>query len=283
MDKKLRNKNIVKVNDVEFGNDHPFVLIAGPCQIESKDHAVDICSRISEITQKLSIKFVYKSSFDKANRSSHESSRGIGMNKGLEILEHIKKTFNCPVLTDVHESWQCKEVAKYIDIIQIPAFLCRQTDLLIAAAETKLCVNIKKGQFLSPWEMKNVIKKVESVGNKKILVTERGTMFGYNNLVSDMRSLPILKEYGYPVIFDATHSVQLPGNNGKSSGGQSEFVSILAKAAITAGISSIFIETHQNPSIAPSDGANMIPLDNLSNLLYQIKLFDDVLKNSRLM
>ena len=283
MDKKLRNKNIVKVNDVEFGNDNPFVLIAGPCQIESKDHAVDICSRISEITQKLSIKFVYKSSFDKANRSSHESSRGIGMDKGLEILEHIKNTFNCPVLTDVHESWQCKEVAKYIDIIQIPAFLCRQTDLLVAAAETKLCINIKKGQFLSPWEMKNVIKKVESVGNKNILVTERGTMFGYNNLVSDMRSLPILKENGYPVIFDATHSVQLPGNNGKSSGGQSEFVSILAKAAITAGISSIFIETHQNPSIAPSDGANMIPLDNLSNLLYQIKLFDDVLKNSRLM
>lgn len=268
----------VKVDNLEFCNSLPFILISGPCQIEGREHALKVCSKIDEISKKTNIKFVYKSSFDKANRSSHESQRGVGLKKGLEILAEIKERFNCPVLTDVHESSQCKEVSKYVDIIQIPAFLCRQTDLLIAASKTNCTVNVKKGQFLSPWEMKNVVSKLKSTGNEKILVTERGTMFGYNNLVNDMRSLPILKETGFPVIFDATHSVQLPGTLGKSSGGQRKYVETLSKAAITTGISSVFIETHDEPSIAPSDGPNMVALNDLSNLLSKLKLFDNLTK-----
>ncbi len=269
----------VKVKNINFSNDLPIKLIAGPCQIESRDHALDTCSEIKEITKKLDFEFVYKSSFDKANRSSHESARGVGIKKGLDILSEIKEKFSCPVLTDVHESQHCSEVGKHVDIIQIPAFLCRQTDLLIAAAKTNCVVNIKKGQFLSPWDMKNVLSKVLSTGNKNILLTERGTMFGYNNLVTDIRSLPILKQNGFPVVFDATHSVQLPGGKGMSSGGQREFVDILSKAAVTTGIASIFIETHPNPSIAPSDGPNMIALKDLSKLLQQIKLYDTLTKS----
>ena len=269
----------VKVGKINFSNRKKIKLIAGPCQIESRDHAMEICSEINEICQKLSIEFVYKSSFDKANRSSHESSRGIGIKKGLEILSEIKEKYNCPTITDVHEANQCDEVSKSVDIIQIPAFLCRQTDLLISAGNTNSAINIKKGQFLSPWDMKNVVNKILSTGNRKILITERGTMFGYNNLITDMRSLPILKQNGFPVVFDATHSVQIPGGKGTSSGGQWEFAEVLAKAAITTGISSIFLETHQNPSIAPSDGPNMIPLKDLSNILHSLLLYDNLAKS----
>ena len=272
----------VKINGTEFSNNSPIKLIAGPCQIESRDHAMETCSEIIEICSKINIEFVYKSSFDKANRSSHKTSRGVGLTKGLEILSEIKQEFSCSILTDVHESNQCEEVAKVADIIQIPAFLCRQTDLLIAAGKTKSCVNVKKGQFISPWDMPNIVSKILSTGNEKIMLTERGTMFGYNNLVTDFRSLPILKKNGYPVIFDATHSVQLPGGNGISSGGQREFVDTLAKAAVTAGIAGLFIETHQNPSIAPSDGPNMIPLSDLSKLLHYIKLYDNLAKSDYL-
>ena len=274
---KTKQKKIT-INDVSFSNSEPLILIAGPCQIESRNHAFNVCSQIHHIAKSHNIKFVYKSSFDKANRTDIKGKRGVGIEKGLSILKEIKEHFNCPVLTDVHESWQCDEVAKIVDIIQIPAFLCRQTDLLTSAARTKKIVNVKKGQFLSPWEMKNVITKLTSSGNKKILVTERGTMFGYNNLVTDLRSLHILKKYGYPVVFDATHSVQLPGKKGNSSGGQREYISVLSKASVTVGISSIFIETHENPDVAPSDGGSMIPLSKLSDLLKEIKLFDEVVK-----
>jgi len=269
----------VKVGKINFSNKKKVKLIAGPCQIESRDHAMEVCSEINEICKKLNIEFVYKSSFDKANRSSYKSPRGIGIKKGLEILMEIKEKYNCPTITDVHEAHQCDEVSRCVDIIQIPAFLCRQTDLLISAGNTNCAVNIKKGQFMSPWDMKNVINKILSTGNEKILITERGTMFGYNNLVTDIRSLPILKENGFPVIFDATHSVQIPGGKGLSSGGQREFAEVLAKAAITTGISSVFLETHQNPSIAPSDGPNMIPLKDLSNILHSLLLYDNLAKS----
>ena len=273
-------QNAINLNGISFSNNNSIILIAGPCQIESKDHAFFVCSEIEKITKSLNLKFVYKSSFDKANRTSINSKRGVGLEKGLDILNEVKKKFNCPVLTDVHEPWQCSEVAKVIDIIQIPAMLCRQTDLLTAAAKTKKIVNIKKGQFLSPWEMTNAISKVISCGNNRILVTERGTMFGYNNLVTDFRSLYILKSFGFPVVFDATHSVQQPGNLKNSSGGQKEFIPLLAKASVTSGISSIFIETHENPDEAPSDGACMVALSNLKSLLKEIKLFDDLTKKN---
>ena len=281
--KKNNLKNFeVKVGKVNFSNRKKIKLIAGPCQIESRDHAMEICAEINDICQKLGIEFVYKSSFDKANRSSHESSRGVGIKKGLEILSEIKEKYNCPTITDVHEAHQCDEVSKFVDMIQIPAFLCRQTDLLISAGNTNCAINVKKGQFLSPWDMKNVVDKILSTGNKKILITERGTMFGYNNLITDIRSLPILKENGFPVVFDATHSVQIPGGKGTSSGGQREFAEVLAKAAITTGISSIFLETHQNPSIAPSDGPNMIPLKDLSNILHSLLLYDNLAKSDHI-
>ena len=261
-----------------FSNNSEMKFILGPCQIESKNHAFDICTELDDLSKKLDFKYVYKSSFDKANRTSHKSSRGVGIKKGLEILGDIKEKFNCPVITDVHDISQIDIAKEYLDIIQIPAFLCRQTDLLIEAGKSKLPVNVKKGQFLSPWDIKNVTKKILSTGNKNILLTERGTSFGYNNLVSDMRSLVIMKALKFPVVFDATHSVQLPGGSGSSSGGQSEFVSVLAKAATTTAISGIFMETHENPKKAPSDGPNMVPLKNLGKLIQSIKLYDNLSK-----
>ena len=275
---KSRTKNIeVKIQDLQFSNKSDIILISGPCQIENEYHALKICEKIIKISNKNGLKFVYKSSFDKANRTSIKSRRGVGIEKGLKILQNIKSNFGIPVLTDVHESWQCQIVSEVVDIIQIPAFLCRQTDLLISAAKTKKAVNVKKGQFLSPFEMKHIVSKLESTGNRKILITERGTMFGYNNLVTDLRSLSIMKKIGYPVIFDATHSVQLPGAS-ISSGGESEFIPILSKAAVTVGISSLFIETHDNPGSAPSDSSSMLKIQKLSELLNQIKMFDALTK-----
>ncbi len=271
-------QNIIKISEFEVSNIHPFFLIAGPCSIESKDHAINHAGVINEICQKLDINFVYKSSFDKANRSSKHSERGIGIEKGLNILSDVKKEFNIPTLTDVHESYQCKEVANVVDIIQIPAFLCRQTDLLTAAAKTQKIINIKKGQFLAPWDMKNVINKVLDIGNNNIMLTERGTSFGYNTLVSDMRSIPQMTKFGFPIIFDATHSVQQPGGLGRTSGGQREFVSILSRAAVSVGISGIFIEAHENPKKAPSDGPNMVKLSELKKLLTKLIEIDKIIK-----
>ena len=275
-------KKIKIKKDFYFSNNSEVKFILGPCQIESKQHAFDICNEIECLSKKLNFKYVYKSSFDKANRTSHKSKRGVGIKKGLNILSQIKQKFKCPVISDIHEASQCTLVKDFLDIIQIPAFLSRQTDILVEAGKTKLPINIKKAQFLSPWDMGNVIKKVQSTGNNSLLLTERGTMFGYNNLVSDMRSLPVMKKLGYPVIFDATHSVQLPGGRGASSGGESEFIPILAKAAVTAGISGIFIETHDNPKNAPSDGSNMVPLKNLGALIHSIMLYDNLSKNENL-
>jgi 2-dehydro-3-deoxyphosphooctonate aldolase (KDO 8-P synthase) len=238
-----------------------------------------IASKIKEITTKLNIGFIFKSSFDKANRTSLKSERGIGLDKSLSIFEYIAKDLDVPTLTDVHNEEQCKIVSKIVDVIQIPAFLCRQTDLLVAAAKTNKVINVKKGQFLAPWDMKNVIKKIEDSGNDKILITERGVSFGYNTLVSDMRSLPILSEFGYPVVYDATHSVQQPGGKGDSSGGERQFVSSLSRAAVAVGISTIFLETHDNPDKAPSDGANMIPLNNLESLLKNLIAIDKIIKS----
>ena len=272
-------KRVKIKKDFFFSNSDEIKFILGPCQIESRSHALDICSEIDILSKKLDFKYVYKSSFDKANRTSHISKRGVGLKKGLDILAEVREKFNCAVTTDVHDAQQIKIVKEYIDIIQIPAFLCRQTDLLIEAGKSNLPVNVKKGQFLSPWDMENVAKKLLSTGNKKILLTERGTSFGYNNLVSDMRSLVIMKKTKLPIIFDATHSVQLPGGKGNSSGGQSQFVSVLAKAAVTTAISGIFMETHENPAKAPSDGPNMVPLKKLGKLIHSIKLYDNLSKN----
>ena len=271
-------QNIIKISEFEVSNIHPFFLIAGPCSIESKDHAINHAGVINEICKKLGINFVYKSSFDKANRSNKSSERGIGIEKGLNILSDVNKEFNIPTLTDVHESYQCKEVANVVDIIQIPAFLCRQTDLLTAAAETQKIINIKKGQFLAPWDMENVINKVLDVGNNNIMLTERGTSFGYNTLVSDMRSIPQMSKFGFPIIFDATHSVQQPGGLGLTSGGQREFVSILSRAAVSIGISGLFIEAHENPDKAPSDGPNMVKLSELKKLLTKLIEIDKIIK-----
>ena len=271
-------QNIIKISEFEVSNIHPFFLIAGPCSIESKDHAINHAGVLNEICKKLGINFVYKSSFDKANRSSKGSERGIGIEKGLNILSDVNKEFNIPTLTDVHESYQCKEVANVVDIIQIPAFLCRQTDLLTAAAETQKIINIKKGQFLAPWDMENVINKVLDVGNNNLMLTERGTSFGYNTLVSDMRSIPQMSKFGFPIIFDATHSVQQPGGLGLTSGGQREFVSILSRAAVSIGISGLFIEAHENPDKAPSDGPNMVKLPELKKLLTKLIEIDKIIK-----
>jgi len=274
----MKNK-IIKIKKVNLGNDLPLTLIAGPCQIESKDHSHMIASKIKEITSKLKIGFIFKSSFDKANRTSLNSKRGVGLDKSLSIFDYISKDLDVPILTDVHNEEQCKIVSDVVDIIQIPAFLCRQTDLLVAAAKTNKIVNIKKGQFLAPWDMKNVIKKIEESGNNKILITERGVSFGYNTLVSDMRSLSILADFGYPVVFDATHSVQQPGGKGDSSGGERKFVSSLSRAAVAVGISTVFLETHNNPDKAPSDGANMIPIGGLENLLKDLIGIDKLIKS----
>ena len=275
-------KKVQVFKNFYLSNDSEMKFILGPCQIESKEHAFEICEEIQKLSHKLQFKFVFKSSFDKANRSSHKSKRGVGIKKGLDILSQIKQKFKCPVISDIHEVQHCQIVKNILDIIQIPAFLCRQTDLIIEAGRTKLPVNIKKGQFLSPWEIENIVKKFLSTGNKKLLLTERGSMFGYNNLISDIRSLPIMKKTGFPVIFDATHSVQLPGGNKSSSSGQNEFVSVLAKAATTTGISAMFIETHDNPKKAPSDGDNMVPLNKLGKLIESIKLYDNLAKNESL-
>ncbi len=274
---KEKNKTI-GINDIELSNSNKLVLIAGPCAIESFDHAVHITGLISEICSKLSIKYVYKSSFDKANRTSIKSKRGIGVESALKIFEEIKKIYNCSIITDVHESNQCSLISKYVDILQIPAFLSRQTDLLIAAANTKKAVMVKKGQFSAPWDMKNVVEKLEDGKCNKIILCERGASFGYNNLVSDMRSIPIMQKTGYPVIFDATHSVQQPGGLGKSSGGQREFVPVLAKAAVAVGVAGIFLETHEDPDNAPSDGPNMIKISELSILLEKLLEIDNIIK-----
>lgn len=265
---------IVKVGNIVFSNEKPFSLIAGPCQIESRDHAFEMAGRIKTIAEKLGIGFVYKSSYDKANRTSLTGARGIGLEKAMAIFSDLKKEFDCPILTDVHTEEQCAIVAPVVDILQIPAFLCRQTDLLIAAAKTGCVINIKKGQFLAPWDMENVLKKVTQSGNLNIMLCERGTSFGYNRLISDMRSLPILRSFGAPVIFDATHSVQEPGGQGDSSGGQRQFVEILARAAVAVGVAGIFLETHQDPDNAPSDGPNMIQVDHLQRLLETLMEFD---------
>ncbi len=268
----------LEIGNLKIGNKLPFVLISGPCAIENLDHTLYHAQKIKSICDKLQIPLIFKSSFDKANRTSIDSSRGIGMDEGLKILEQVKLEFNLPILTDVHESNQCQAVGSVVDVIQIPAFLCRQTDLLIAAAKTKKIVNIKKGQFLAPWDMKQVVNKIIKFGNKSILLTERGTTFGYNSLISDMTSIPELKLTGFPVVYDATHSVQKPGGKGQSSGGQRKYIPVLSKAAVAIGVAAVFMETHQDPDSAPSDGPNMIPLSSLEDLLFTLKKHDSISK-----
>ena len=269
----------VTIGNTTFAQDAPFVLISGPCQLETLDHARMLAERLAALCDAHGIGYVFKASFDKANRSSLSGQRGPGIDEGLTILSKIGAEFGCPVLTDVHTAGQCAPAAEAVDILQIPAFLSRQTDLLLAAGETGAAINVKKGQFLAPWDMKNVADKIASTGNERILLTERGASFGYNMLVSDMRSLPIMAETGYPVVFDATHSVQLPGGQGTSSGGQAEFVPPLARAAVAVGVSAIFIETHEDPARSPSDGPNMVPLDQMDALLTKLTAIDRVTKD----
>jgi 2-dehydro-3-deoxyphosphooctonate aldolase (KDO 8-P synthase) len=271
---------VVSIGSVRFGNRLPLSLIAGPCALESRDHAIETASALKEIAERLGIGLVYKSSFDKANRTSASSARGLGLDKALPIFAEVRERLRLPVTTDVHEIEQCGPVAEAVDILQIPAFLCRQTDLLVAAAETGRVVNVKKGQFLAPWDMANVAAKITAAGNPNVMVTERGASFGYNTLVSDMRSLPIMAETtGAPVIFDATHSVQQPGGKGTTSGGQREFVPVLARAAVAVGVAGVFIETHRDPDNAPSDGPNMVPLRELEALLARLMAFDRIAKS----
>ena len=269
----------VNCNNIEISNDNKICIIAGPCQLETEQHAMDMAGKIQEITKKFNFGFIYKTSFDKANRTSLKGKRGAGLESSLPIFDKIKKEFNVPILTDIHNIEQCSIVSDHVDILQIPAFLCRQTDLLIAAAKTGKVINVKKGQFLAPWDMENVIKKIEESGNKNILITERGASFGYNTLVSDMRSLPIMAKYGFPIVFDATHSVQQPGGMGEKSGGQREFVPYLARAAIAVGVGAIFMETHEDPDNAPSDGPNMVPLNEIKDLLKKLVSIDTLIKN----
>jgi 2-dehydro-3-deoxyphosphooctonate aldolase (KDO 8-P synthase) len=268
----------VAIGNVTVGNDLPLVLIAGPCAIESREHALEMATALKEMTKRLGIGLIYKSSFDKANRTSVDSPRGLGLEEALPILAEVREATGLPVLTDVHEPSQCAEVAKAVDVLQIPAFLCRQTDLLVAAGQTGRAVNVKKGQFLAPWDMANVARKIESTANRNVLLTERGASFGYNTLVSDMRGLPILAGTGCPVVFDATHSVQQPGGQGTSSGGQREFAAVLARAAVAVGVAAVFIETHQDPDQAPCDGPNMIPLRELPEILEALLAFDRIAK-----
>ena len=270
---------VVEAGSVRFGNHLPLSIIAGPCAMESRDHALEIAAALSEMAGRLGLGLVYKSSFDKANRTSISSARGIGIDKALAIFAEVKERYGLPVLTDVHENVQCAAVVEVVDVLQIPAFLCRQTDLLVAAAKTGRVVNVKKGQFLAPWDMANVANKVKAAGNPNVMLTERGASFGYNTLVSDMRSLPIMAQTGAPVIFDATHSVQQPGGKGSTSGGQREYVPVLSRAAVAVGVAGVFIETHQDPDRAPSDGPNMVPLKELEALLAQLKAFDALAKN----
>ena len=268
----------VAVGDAVFGNDLPLTLIAGPCQLESREHAFDMAGRLKEITGRLGIGFVYKTSFDKANRTSIAGRRGMGLDAALPIFEALRAELGVPILTDVHEREQCAVVAEVADILQIPAFLSRQTDLLVAAAETGRVINVKQGRVLAPWDMKNVLAKITESGNPNVLLTERGASFGYNTLISDMRALPIMAAMGAPVIFDATHSVQQPGGQGTSSGGQREFVAVLARAAVAVGVAGVFIETHQDPDNAPSDGPNMIRIDDMPALLERLMAFDRLAK-----
>ena len=268
----------VQVGDLRIANDAPFVLIAGPCALESREHAFEVSSALVEITTELGIGLIYKTSFDKANRTSFESPRGMGLEKSLPILADVREKFGCPVLTDIHLPEHCAAAAEVVDVLQIPAFLSRQTDLIIAAAQTGQALNIKKGQFLAPWDMANVVKKASSVGNERVMLCERGVSFGYNTLVSDMRSLPIMAKTGCPVVYDATHSVQQPGGQGSVSGGQREFVPVLARAAMAVGVAAVFMETHERPDLAPSDGPNMIPLKDLSNILETLVEVDRIAK-----
>ncbi len=268
----------VSVGKLAIANDRPFTLIAGPCALESRAHAQEMCQALVEMTGQLGIGLIYKTSFDKANRTSSKSARGLGMEKSLPIMAELREKFGCPVLTDVHAPEQCAPVAAAVDVLQIPAFLCRQTDLLLAAGETGRAINVKKGQFLAPWDMKQVAAKIAETGNENILLCERGASFGYNTLVSDMRSLPILAQTGYPVVFDATHSVQQPGGQGATTGGQREFVPVLARAAIAVGVAAVFMETHQDPDHAPSDGPNMVPLKRLRGQLETMLEFDRIAK-----
>ena len=276
----MENKS-VKCGKLNISNTNTFTLIAGPCQLENEEHALDIATKLKEITEKLKIGLIYKTSFDKANRTSLKGKRGAGLEKSLPVFDKIRKKLDIPVLTDVHTIDQCEIVSQHVDVLQIPAFLCRQTDLLVAAAKTGKVINVKKGQFLAPWDMVNVTKKIEDSGNKNILVTERGASFGYNTLVSDMRSLPIMAKNGYPVVFDATHSVQQPGGMGDKSGGQREFVEYLARAAIAVGVAAVFMETHPDPDNAPSDGPNMVPLSEMPKLLNQLVEIDKLIKNGK--
>ena len=270
----------VKIRDIPIANDRPFVLIAGPCQIENADHAMRTAQAIATACATAGLKFIYKSSYDKANRSSVSTARGIGIDEGLRILQDVGQAFDCPTLTDIHEATQCAKAAQAVDVLQIPAFLCRQTDLLLAAGQTGAAINVKKGQFLAPWDMAHVADKIASTGNERIILCDRGTSFGYNTLVSDFRGLPIMAQTGYPVMFDATHSVQQPGGNGTTSGGQREFVPPLARAAAAVGVSSIFIETHEDPDNAPSDGPNMVPTDQLADLITRLVAIDRLVKAS---
>jgi 2-dehydro-3-deoxyphosphooctonate aldolase (KDO 8-P synthase) len=270
----------VTINNLTLGNDLPFTLIAGPCQIESEAHTMEVAAALAEISNTLNIGIIYKSSYDKANRTSATAQRGIGMDKGLEILARVREKFGMPVLTDVHDASHCAPAAEAVDVLQIPAFLCRQTDLLLAAGNTGRAVNVKKGQFLAPWDMANVAAKIASTGNEKILLTERGASFGYNTLVSDMRSLPIMAQTGYPVVFDATHSVQQPGGQGTSSGGERKYAPILARAALAVGCAAVFIECHPDPDHAPSDGPNMISLRDMPELIKRLMAFDGLAKGS---
>ncbi len=269
----------VTLGDLTLGNDQPLAIIAGPCALESRQHALEMAHALSEMAAELGFGLIYKTSFDKANRTSLKGRRGIGLTEGLPILAELRETYGCPVLTDVHEREHCAPAAEVVDVLQIPAFLCRQTDLLVAAAQTGAVVNVKKGQFLAPWDMKNVVAKLQDSGNDRILVTERGVSFGYNTLVSDMRSIPILAaQTGCPVVFDATHSVQQPGGQGSASGGQREFVPVLARAAVSLGIAAVFMETHQDPDNAPSDGPNMVPLKDFAALVADLMAFDQLAK-----
>ena len=270
---------IITVGDIAIGGTNPFALITGPCQLESRDHAFMMAEKIAEACAKSGTQFIFKASYDKANRSSINTQRGLGIEEGLRILSDIRAAFGCPILTDVHEAAQCQTAGTVVDILQIPAFLCRQTDLLLAAGKTSRAINVKKGQFLAPWDMQNVADKIASTGNDQILLCDRGTSFGYNTLVSDFRGLPIMANTGYPVVFDATHSVQQPGGQGNTSGGQREFAPVLARAACAVGIAALFIETHQDPDTAPSDGPNMIPVDQMGDLIKELRGFDALRKS----
>ena len=279
MNANLGAAPVVTVGSVKFGNDLPISIIAGPCQLESRAHALEVAGALKEISGRLGIGLVFKTSFDKANRTSGSAARGVGLAQALPVFAEIRSSLGLPVLTDVHEAAHCAEAAQAVDILQIPAFLCRQTDLLLAAAATGKAVNVKKGQFLAPWDMANVVSKITGGGNPNVLLTERGVSFGYNTLVSDMRALPIMAQTGAPVIFDATHSVQQPGGQGTSSGGQREFVPVLARAAVAVGVAGVFIETHPDPDSAPSDGPNMVPLREFEALLKRLMDFDALAKN----